>query len=303
MSWHYSRALVAASSAGICSDGIVSAQSSTTATPEAYSWQDKTTGVCRRSRSGMMSEPLTDALGEAVLMWCLADSLAKTSQRQERERESPESDQGSGVRWRALSVKFDPVSCGWKTAHCLCEEDLDWSSMTLPRWGSLHDGELWERDTPALLTEETGFGCWVGTPTAAMSIRSPRFRRTTLPTPAEFVAAWPTPMAQDAKHSGWAPSGPGNQDKLPYAVMRSIYPTPQASDCQPRQKSERWKGDDLVSRVTEIERKSGTPIPATGGRLNPTWVEWLMGWPLGWTDCAASATDRFRKWCESHGTS
>ncbi len=22
----------------------------------------------------------------------------------------------------------------------------------------------------------------------------------------------------------------------------------------------------------------------TGGKLNPTWVEWLMGWPLGWTD-------------------
>ena len=25
---------------------------------------------------------------------------------------------------------------------------------------------------------------------------------------------------------------------------------------------------------------SGTP-----GSLNPTWVEWLMGFPLGWTDC------------------
>jgi len=22
-----------------------------------------------------------------------------------------------------------------------------------------------------------------------------------------------------------------------------------------------------------------------GGSLNPTWVEWLMGFPLGWTDC------------------
>jgi len=32
-------------------------------------------------------------------------------------------------------------------------------------------------------------------------------------------------------------------------------------------------------------------------------VEWLMGWPLGWTDCAASATDKFRQWCASHGIS
>ena len=38
-----------------------------------------------------------------------------------------------------------------------------------------------------------------------------------------------------------------------------------------------------------------------GGALNPTWVEWLMGWPLGWTDCAASETDRFQQWLRSHG--
>ena len=27
-----------------------------------------------------------------------------------------------------------------------------------------------------------------------------------------------------------------------------------------------------------------------GGQLNPTWVEWLMGFPLGWTDCEDSET-------------
>ena len=30
-----------------------------------------------------------------------------------------------------------------------------------------------------------------------------------------------------------------------------------------------------------------------GGQLNPTWVEWLMGFPLGWTDCGASETPSF----------
>ena len=40
---------------------------------------------------------------------------------------------------------------------------------------------------------------------------------------------------------------------------------------------------------------------SSGGSLNPTWVEWLMGWPLGWTDYAPLATDRFRLWSASHG--
>lgn len=27
------------------------------------------------------------------------------------------------------------------------------------------------------------------------------------------------------------------------------------------------------------------------GRLNPEWVEWLMGWPIGWTDCERAETE------------
>ena len=34
---------------------------------------------------------------------------------------------------------------------------------------------------------------------------------------------------------------------------------------------------------------------AIGGSLNPTWVEWLMGFPLGWTVCEPSATPSSRK--------
>lgn len=31
-------------------------------------------------------------------------------------------------------------------------------------------------------------------------------------------------------------------------------------------------------------------------RLNPDWVEWLMGWPIGWTDLKPLATGKFRLW-------
>jgi len=34
--------------------------------------------------------------------------------------------------------------------------------------------------------------------------------------------------------------------------------------------------------INEEERRSMRA--GNGGQLNPDWVEWLMGWPIGWTD-------------------
>ena len=39
----------------------------------------------------------------------------------------------------------------------------------------------------------------------------------------------------------------------------------------------------------------------TGGQLNPTWVEWLMAWPLGWTALEPLAMDKYQQWQRSHG--
>jgi hypothetical protein len=38
-----------------------------------------------------------------------------------------------------------------------------------------------------------------------------------------------------------------------------------------------------------------------GGSLNPTWVEWLMGWPLGWTDLKPLVTDKSHCVQQQHG--
>ena len=38
-----------------------------------------------------------------------------------------------------------------------------------------------------------------------------------------------------------------------------------------------------------------------GRKPNPTWTEWLMGWPLMWTDLQPSETDKFQQWCALHG--
>jgi hypothetical protein len=57
---------------------------------------------------------------------------------------------------------------------------------------------------------------------------------------------------------------------------------------------------ELLKKNTTIEeaRQMGA---GNGGKLNPMWVEWLMGWPLGWTDLKPLEMDKFQKWQEQHG--
>jgi hypothetical protein len=52
-----------------------------------------------------------------------------------------------------------------------------------------------------------------------------------------------------------------------------------------------------IQRRQRIGRQLNLSMVAdpTSGALNPTWVEWLMGFPLGWTDCEHLATPSFRK--------
>jgi hypothetical protein len=38
-----------------------------------------------------------------------------------------------------------------------------------------------------------------------------------------------------------------------------------------------------------------------GGKLNPMWTEWLMGWPLGWTDLKPLEMDKYQQWQQQHG--
>jgi len=103
---------------------------------------------------------------------------------------------------------------------------------------------------------------------------------------------WPTPNQRDWKDSG---ATQGNRKSPNLGTMVHQWATPCAGD---------YRSPNLnpCKNGQKIEPSSGHALPAqVGGQLNPTWVEWLMGWPLGWTDCAASVTDKFRLWLNSHG--
>jgi hypothetical protein len=57
---------------------------------------------------------------------------------------------------------------------------------------------------------------------------------------------------------------------------------------------------ELLKQNTTIEEARAMGA-GNGGKLNPTWVEWLMSWPLEWSDLKPLATDRFRQWQQQHG--
>jgi hypothetical protein len=126
-----------------------------------------------------------------------------------------------------------------------------------------------------------------------MSIRSDEFAKNSLPTPAEFVRMWPTPVADGDRRTNYAQGG----TSLGFAVR--MWPTPTASEArQGYQNRHNGKKGSQESLSTVVQ---GGPAEEVGGALNPTWVEWLMGWPLGWTDCAVLATDKYQRWLRSHG--
>jgi hypothetical protein len=282
--WHCSQELEEEFSEDIYSDGKQSAPLSGNLTQLAYLSPDKMTKFSRLSRFGMTFKPLTESRGEDLLMWYREAFLAKTLVQRGGGQELTELGQACGVRWHELSAKYDLDLCSWRTHQCLWDEELHWSSVTLPRWGMTVSGVLFQHPTAERPISETGSGYWL-TPTT-MNIaptESRREKRTKYRASvgrkdspgslAEQVMTpkfWPTPCATDYKGSG---KNGELRDRLDYAVERGA-----------------TKSNDYSLEVN-LE---------AGGHLNPMWVEWLMGWPLGWTDLKPLAMDRFQSWQQQH---
>lgn len=272
MSWHFLQEQEEASWEANSLDGAPSALLSLMPIAAGCCSPDSGTDSCRDSRSGTMCRPLTEGRGGGGWMLSAGDFPAWTSALQDEEQESKASAADFGNTWRELSVKFDRNTSSWKTHQCLLSEDLPWFSVTLPKWGMMRDGELWERTMSPLLTFVTASGFW------------------------------PTPNAAD--HRGAGKTGK-LRDRLDYAVERGAtkskvyWPTPQAYD------SKDTGPHGSKSWTNHVQRRSLLAAmvkePSNGGKLNPEFSEWLMGWPIGFSALSALATDKFQQWLRLHG--
>lgn len=225
--------------------------------------------------------PLTQTdwvgLGESTLS--AEASPASPSPSQENRRAKPTT-ATSGRRCAASLHSRDPLgslaktllgSSRWSSTMC----SLTWKISATPQGRLVFRLQLSE-----LPTEETGSGSLLPTPTAQTygsnqgggmgrtgkvrySLES-MARRGMLPTPT--ARDWRSGKASEATHAR-------NSRPLNEVVMR-MWATPTVKGDYNRAGLSATSGDGLATQV--------------GGALNPTWVEWLMGYPEGWTALDAS---------------
>lgn len=236
MSWIISKALmnslclqeqVEAFSEESCLDGTQCVPLNGNPIQLAYCAPDKMKKFSRLSRFGMMYKPLMESRGEELLILYLEGFLVKTFQQQDKEQELQENEVACGNTWQESLEKSDQLSLLLKTPLCSALEDSVLSSKTLPHWGTMLNGELYQQ--PALVQTTKDQGCGL----------------------------LPTPTCHNSKEGA--------------------YPA-------------------------EYQRKTPTLATHAGGKLNPVWVEWMMGWPLGWTDLKPQGTDKFPCVQQQHGT-
>ena len=217
-----------------------------------------------------------------------------------------------GLSIGELLTIYDPDSRSWKMSECLFTGDYARYSAAFPKSGIMRNGRIYAQATWAPRTGGKESGLW-RTPNAGdgehggpnardsggalhLTAQVARF-----PTPQVFdatcgdlkgkeyngetrhamkliqaVKRFPTPHSNC--HTGSGRRGDGGEN-LQTAVMN--FPTPRAN------KPEGYSSNGFRPTLAQIVTGEDKPLH---GQLNPTWVDWLMGYPIGWTDLGDSET-------------
>jgi len=268
MSWLFSQVLVEEYLGDTSLDGEQSAPLNGNPIQQAFCAPDKMTVFSRLFRFGMTFKPLMADLGEELLMSYRAGFHAKISQSQEKEMALKERDLECGEKWRGSFTRYDPDTSLWRTHQCSLLGDLDPFSETWPQWGLMRNGECWEQMTLVQTTKGKEYG---------------------------LEQNWPTPNAWDGRR------GPRSMEhlmtkKAQITLVTAVkhnptrWGTPKAQDSRHALR-DRNKGN-LGEQVSGLHN---------GGKLNPLWTEWLMGWWIGWTDLKPLVMDKSPSALPLHG--
>jgi hypothetical protein len=89
---------------------------------------------------------------------------------------------------------------------------------------------------------------------------------------------WPTPVKTDGFAVGWC-----------------------KTSIERKERGETRPSGAHIGSGLKYFRKTGQYL--SNGYPNPLLTEWLMGWPLSWTDLRPLETDKFQRWQQWHGAS
>lgn len=237
-----------------------------------------------------------------------AASLARTLARLEEEKVLPDQGRDYGRNTLASLAHYDPATHSLKTVQCSLFADSMSSSVTLPRWGTMRHGRLYPQPTLALRTSERGSGYW---PTIRATDGERGCRGDLIQAVRgnanSHYRLWQTPVADDAlerKDGKWNSRG---EPKL--SAQLKLWPTPTVCGNHNRKGASANSGDGLATAVARLptpcstdwkgsskpgQRRGQLSETVAGGQLNPLWVEWLMGWPIGHTASRHWVTARSR---------
>lgn len=264
------------------------------------------TESCRSSQFGTTCELLTENHGEEKLTSSAEDSPAKTYLARAKARESAEREAGFGLNLQESLARYDPATHLWRTRQCSLFEGLDECLETFPKAGTMRNGLLWELTMSEPRTDASASGFWRTPDTgvggeisaekaadfaAGKTRASGSVIQIRLCDQVRHPQLWPTPTVCGNNNRKGLTKTSG--DGLATAVL--MYPTPKCQDAGAAL-FDRQKGN-LGEVIHGRYLNGGDTTPqTTKARLNPDWVEWLMGWPIGWTDLKPLETGRFLSW-------
>ena len=230
------------------------------------SYHEWATEVWSSLRSGMTSKPLTEPNSKERSISLSEGSPAKISALLEMER-----------AWKASEADYFLRSCAWsgkstqrlyslRTSPQSGLEVLEPSSNLWPSSGMTVDGLCYQLRKSERLTKDSVGSCLLPTPTASTY----------------------------GSNKGGAAGRTGiNRPSLESMARKNLWPTPTVQDACGRTHHNQKNGGIILSLLGSVTTEDGK-TPKAGGALNPTWVEWLMGFPLEWTALSDLGTQWFR---------
>ena len=264
------------------------------------------------SRTGCSTEPQSSAISEHSSVkgtpsdigeWLMSLQRAGPVNR----TPAPESDKAPttpeicGDQRSTAFARLSPDGFWAKTCQGYFQPTLDGTleefCETWPKQGMMMSGGWCTGLTIAApLTGGSGSGLWP-TPTkqdASNNAGPSQWGRNSDPLNVAVVRNWPTPQANKttpnttdpedlvcADGSPWKPGAKPHDRRTGKPVTTALgdavrtWPTPKGSPSGPdyaRANRSDSGGDDLATAAARQAK----------GQLNPVWVAWLMGWPIGW---------------------